>query len=302
MSGGGIRNEGNLDLSNATVSGNETTASYGGGIANAGPATMSLTNVTLSGNRAEGDGGGIDQGLGGLANLINVTITGNTADTDGDAGGGGGVLVAPATPSNPVGTFNFRNTIIAGNTDISPPSLSESPDCGGHPHLAGQQPDRRSRRLRVRDLGAGTGPTSIRGSGRSRTTAARPSRARSSPRARRSMRAAGVLRPPTSAAFPGRRPTSAPTSSRDAAERWSTASAPRARTGSPERAGPMASSGWAEGTSSRDAPARTGCAAVGGRDKLKGGRAAGTHSSAEGQRRLQGRATKGRAEELLSST
>jgi CSLREA domain-containing protein len=131
MSGGGIRNEGNLDLSNATVSGNETTASYGGGIANAGPATMSLTNVTLSGNRAEGDGGGIDQGLGGLANLNHVTIAGNTADTDGDAGGGGGVLVAPGTVSNPVGTFNFRNTIIAGNTDISPPSISESPDCGG---------------------------------------------------------------------------------------------------------------------------------------------------------------------------
>lgn len=131
MSGGGIRNEGNLDLSNATVSGNETTASYGGGIANAGPATMSLTNVTLSGNRAEGDGGAIDQGLGGLANLNHVTIAGNTADTDGDAGGGGGVLVAPGTISNPVGTFNFRNTIIAGNTDISPPSISESPDCGG---------------------------------------------------------------------------------------------------------------------------------------------------------------------------
>ena len=131
MSGGGIRNEGNLDLSNATVSGNETTASYGGGIANAGPATMSLTNVTLSGNRAEGDGGAIDQGLGGLANLNHVTITGNTADTDGDAGGGGGVLVAPGSVSNPVGTFNFRNTIIAGNTDISPPSISESPDCGG---------------------------------------------------------------------------------------------------------------------------------------------------------------------------
>jgi CSLREA domain-containing protein len=131
MSGGGIRNEGNLVMSNATVSGNETTASYGGGIANAGPATMSLTNVTISGNRAEGDGGGIDQGLGGLANLNNVTISGNTADTDGDAGGGGGVLVAPGTILNPVGTFNFRNTIIAGNHDISPPTVGVAPDCGG---------------------------------------------------------------------------------------------------------------------------------------------------------------------------
>jgi CSLREA domain-containing protein len=131
MSGGGIRNEGNLDLSNATVSGNETTASYGGGIANSGTATMSLTNVTISGNRAEGDGGGIDQGLGGLANLNNVTISGNTADTDGDAGGGGGVLVAPGTILNPAGTFNFRNTVIAGNHDISPPAVGKAPDCGG---------------------------------------------------------------------------------------------------------------------------------------------------------------------------
>ena len=130
-SGGGIRNEGALNLSNATVAGNETTGSFGGGIANSGTAVMSLTNVTLSGNRAEGDGGAIDQGLGGQANLNNVTITGNTADTDGDAGGGGGVLVAPGTILNPEGRFKLRNTIIAGNTDISPPSISKSPDCGG---------------------------------------------------------------------------------------------------------------------------------------------------------------------------
>jgi hypothetical protein len=130
-SGGGIRNEGALDLSNATIAGNETTASFGGGIANSGSATMSLTNVTISGNRAEGDGGGIDQGLGGLANLNNVTISGNTADTDGDAGGGGGVLVAPGTVLNPEGTFSFRNTIIAGNRDISPTGMGKAPDCGG---------------------------------------------------------------------------------------------------------------------------------------------------------------------------
>src|SRR4051794_31341515 len=111
QSGGGIRNEGTLELSNVTVSGNETTASYGGGIANAGTATMSLTNVTVSGNRAEGDGGGIDQGNGGLLTLNNVTIAGNTADSDGDAGGGGGILVAPGAPLSPEGTVNLRNTI-----------------------------------------------------------------------------------------------------------------------------------------------------------------------------------------------
>lgn len=131
QAGGGIRNEGNLDLSNATVTANETTASFGGGFSNAGTATMSLTNVTVSGNRAEGDGGGIDQGNGGLLNLRNVTISGNTADTDGDAGGGGGVLVAPGTILNPEGTVNLRNTIIAGNSDISPAGVGMSPDCAG---------------------------------------------------------------------------------------------------------------------------------------------------------------------------
>jgi CSLREA domain-containing protein len=121
QSGAGILNVGALNLSNATVAGNETsTGSFGGGIANSGTATMSLTNVTVSGNRAEGDGGGIDQGVGGRADLNNVTVTGNTADISGDTGDGGGIY-------NAGGTINLRNTIIARNRDNTP----GSPDCGG---------------------------------------------------------------------------------------------------------------------------------------------------------------------------
>jgi CSLREA domain-containing protein len=123
-SGGGIRNEGALNLLNATVAGNETTASFGGGIANSGTATMSLTNVTLSGNRAEGDGGGIDQGIGGLLNLNHVTIAGNTTDISGDTGGGGGIY-------NAGGTINLRSTIIARNHDKTSGATPKSPDCGG---------------------------------------------------------------------------------------------------------------------------------------------------------------------------
>jgi CSLREA domain-containing protein len=123
-SGGGIRNEGALNLLNATVAGNETTASFGGGIANSGTATMSLTNVTLSGNRAEGDGGGIDQGIGGLLNLNHVTIAGNTTDISGDTGGGGGIY-------NAGGTINLRSTIIARNHDKTSGTTPKSPDCGG---------------------------------------------------------------------------------------------------------------------------------------------------------------------------
>jgi CSLREA domain-containing protein len=123
-SGGGIRNEGALNLSNTTVAANETTGSFGGGIANSGTATMSLTNVTLSGNRAESDGGGIDQGIGGLLTLNNVTITGNETDISGDTGGGGGIF-------NAGGTINLRNTIIARNRDNTAGPIVKSPDCGG---------------------------------------------------------------------------------------------------------------------------------------------------------------------------
>jgi len=124
QSGAGIRNEGSLELSNATVAGNETTASFGGGIANSGTATMSLTNVTVSGNRAESDGGGIDQGIGGRLDLNNVTITGNTTDISGDTGGGGGIF-------NAGGTINLKNTIIARNLDNTSDPIVKSADCGG---------------------------------------------------------------------------------------------------------------------------------------------------------------------------
>lgn len=124
QSGAGIRNEGNLDLSNAAVIANESTGSFGGGIANSGTATMSLTNVTVSGNRAESDGGGIDQGVGGLLNLVNVTLTGNLTDTSGDTGGGGGIF-------NAGGAINLRNTIIARNRDNTSAPIVRSRDCGG---------------------------------------------------------------------------------------------------------------------------------------------------------------------------
>jgi Ca2+-binding RTX toxin-like protein len=41
------------------------------------------------------------------------------------------VLVAPGTILEPEGTFNLRNTIIAGNSDVSPAGVGTAPDCGG---------------------------------------------------------------------------------------------------------------------------------------------------------------------------
>jgi CSLREA domain-containing protein len=124
QAGAGIRNEGTLNLSDATVAANTSTGSFGGGISDAGVATMSLTNVTVSGNRSESDGGGIDQGVGGVSNLKNLTVADNLTDISGDTGGGGGIF-------NAGGTVNLTNTLIARNRDNTSAPIEKSPDCGG---------------------------------------------------------------------------------------------------------------------------------------------------------------------------
>ena len=104
LKGGGIYNSGALTLINSTVSSNS--ARNGGGIYNSG--TLTFVNSTVSGNSAA-QGGGIynDDGI---TNLFNVTITNNQAD---DKSGGQGVGGGVFNSNN--GTFNFQNTILAGN-------------------------------------------------------------------------------------------------------------------------------------------------------------------------------------------
>ena len=72
---------------------------------------MTLTNSTVSGNGAFVDGGGIYNEYG-TASLFNATITNNQADANFDGSGvGGGVFNSTSTNA----TFNFQNTILAGN-------------------------------------------------------------------------------------------------------------------------------------------------------------------------------------------
>ena len=80
----------------------ESNHSYnsGGGLRIMGGGTVSLTNVTLSGNSAQYSGGGILNYVG-AATLTNVTLRGNTATT------GGGIRM--------VGLGTLRNTLLAGN-------------------------------------------------------------------------------------------------------------------------------------------------------------------------------------------
>jgi len=97
--GGGIYNEGTLTLTNTTVSGNR--ALGGGGIDNAG--TLTLINSTVSGNSATNlyaSGGGIYNE--GTLTLINSTVSSNSASTS-----GGGIYNG--------GRLTLINSTVSGN-------------------------------------------------------------------------------------------------------------------------------------------------------------------------------------------
>jgi hypothetical protein len=127
--GGGINNIGNLYVDRSTLGFNQASR-HGGAIYNDG--TLFAENSTLSHNQVDGSGGGIyNQNI---ANVFNLTIAFNGADADfdqdGSSGGlGGGVF------NESIGTFNLRNTLMAGNY------LSNSPiyeDCSGTMSLYGR--------------------------------------------------------------------------------------------------------------------------------------------------------------------
>jgi len=159
-SGGGIRNQGNLTISDSTISGN--TASNGGGILTIG-GTINLTGSTVSGNTATFQGGGMQLGNTN-GSLTNSTISGNTANSATLAGAGMIVLASTGSftvqvtnctiASNLAGTANtgggiltfgqgatasattlLRNTIIANN---SIPNLRVGTFSGGTAAITSQ--------------------------------------------------------------------------------------------------------------------------------------------------------------------
>lgn len=106
--GGGIRNDGTLTLNNVTLSGNS--AAGGGGIINLG--TLMLNNVTLSGNSARIGGGIFNDNLG-AATLTNVILSNNSAFSDPSClpciPRGGGIFIYS-------GLVTINNTVIYSNT------------------------------------------------------------------------------------------------------------------------------------------------------------------------------------------
>ena len=117
--GGGISNSGTLNLTSSTLSGNFSNGNAGG-ILNT--SSLIITNSTIAGNSANGDGGAIANRTDGTANVYNTSIVFNSADADADQNGGvaGGVFNQ--------GTFNMRNTLIAGNSVGGVPVYD---DCAG---------------------------------------------------------------------------------------------------------------------------------------------------------------------------
>lgn len=120
--GGALQNLGSAEIGNSTLNGNFA-PNAGGAIFNATGANLTIYNTTISDNRTNRAGGGIQNQ--GNAYINNSTIAGNSADSEESVGdyGGGGII-------NVGGNVFIRNTIIAGNSDY-PAGASEAPDCTG---------------------------------------------------------------------------------------------------------------------------------------------------------------------------
>jgi hypothetical protein len=130
--GGGLSSDGTLTVNNSTFFNNITDDGAGigtGGGIQLGRGTAVLTNVTLSGNQANGgrdDGGGGIMMYGGQLTVINSTIFGNSTTS---TTGGGGISNIGAGSIQ----ITLKNTIVAGNTSVaSKPDVSGTVVSGGN--------------------------------------------------------------------------------------------------------------------------------------------------------------------------
>ena len=109
--GGGIRNEGTLELLNTVLSGNS--ASFGGAIYSPTNGTLVITSSTISGNSAnDGSGGGIISG--GELTVTNSTVSDNTAGS-----GGGGIFVEAGTASLTGSTISDNSATLGSGGGIA---------------------------------------------------------------------------------------------------------------------------------------------------------------------------------------
>jgi filamentous hemagglutinin family protein len=126
-SGGGIyNNNGTVNVSNTTISGNTSATGFGGGINNQA-GTINISNATISSNSSLRSGGGIfnrngtvnvssstisgNRGIsgGGISNLGTVNVSNSTISSNNSRSYGGGI-------DNNGGTVDVSGSTISGNT------------------------------------------------------------------------------------------------------------------------------------------------------------------------------------------
>ncbi len=117
--GGGIStDEAVLTMTNCSVVDNHGTGTLGGAGIFVDDSIVTITNSTITGNVTNNFGGGILAYDDTVVTLIHSTVSGNTANQDHaeqSEGGGGGIY-------NDGAEIRLRNTIVAGNTDLTDPS------------------------------------------------------------------------------------------------------------------------------------------------------------------------------------
>jgi hypothetical protein len=116
--GGGISNEGGMNIKNSIVSGNTTNVGGGGGIMNQG--ALMINNSTVSNNTSfDSVGGGVNNpNGGGISNVFvgtilflnNSTVSGNTSTCVYGFCGGGGIYLGDFTAAT------LNNSTVSGNT------------------------------------------------------------------------------------------------------------------------------------------------------------------------------------------
>jgi CSLREA domain-containing protein len=141
-SGGAILvNVASLTLDRVHVTGNTATQNGGGVRYWSGPGTHRILNSTFSNNHADGSGGGFDQVFFGVT-IANSTFSGNSASNAGGAFSHSfgstattlrnvtitGNTASSAGGATVLGSLDFGNTIIAGNTatGASPPEIANN--------------------------------------------------------------------------------------------------------------------------------------------------------------------------------
>ncbi|PYT00948.1 MAG: hypothetical protein DMF63_04585 [Acidobacteria bacterium] len=100
----------NCSISESAIYDNFTSGTQGGTVAFFGLSTKNISNTTITGNDSLGDAGGILANAG-TVNITFVTIANNIADANNSTTGDGGGI------RNEAATVNLKNSIIVDNSD-----------------------------------------------------------------------------------------------------------------------------------------------------------------------------------------